>query len=192
MVIASALPHRLFSADLESFQVRKVETSSLEKFKNALSKIFGSGEDMKIPPAREVTWNDLNELDLNTNRPSRQLMKQLNSEVSIKGFIIPMDFDGQWRITELLLVPYIPSCMHIPPPPSNQMIHVKLHEAKKIDDPYIPIEAVGHLKIAKTDFAEDQLTTSYAMDVRSLEILTDSDMDPTKDFFGNIFHENIN
>lgn len=186
--LATAIPEQPLSLEQKSLKVRKVELSFLDKFNGHMSKWFGSNENEEIPSAREVTWNDLYELDLKTHRPSLQLLSQLSSEVSIKGFIIPMEFDEQRRIKELLLVPFIPSCMHVPPPPANQMIHVKLNEGKMIEDIFIPIEAVGHLKIAKGKFFEDQLVTSYEMDVRSLEVLTDSDMDPTRDFFGSILN----
>ena len=186
--LATVLPEQMLSVEHKSLKVQKVEMSFLDKFNGHMSKWFGSNEIDEIPPARVVTWNDLYALDLKTHKPSMQLQNQLSSEVSIKGFIIPMEFDEQRRIKELLLVPFIPSCMHVPPPPPNQMIHVKLHEGKKIENPFFPIEAVGHLKVAQSKFFEDQLTTSYEMDVRSLEVLTDSDMDPTRDFFGSILH----
>jgi hypothetical protein len=45
------------------------------------------------------------------------------SRVRIAGFMVPLDgIRGQ--ITEFLLVPYFGACIHTPPPPSNQIIHV--------------------------------------------------------------------
>jgi hypothetical protein len=151
-----------------------------------LSEIFGQDKIIEIPPARKVTWDDLFELNLETHRPSLKLLSRLSSEVSIEGFIIPMEFDEQRRVTELLLVPYVPSCMHVPTPPPNQIVHVKLNKGKMIDNPFFPIEAVGHLQIAKAQYFEDQFTTSYEMEVRSLKVLNDSGMDPMKDFFGEV------
>ena len=173
-------------AEQEFFKVKKVESSFFSKFKNNLSKLFDSDENIEIPPVKKVTWVDLYELDPETHRPSALLQSRLNSEVSIKGFFLPMEFDEQRRVTEFLLVPYIPSCMHVPPPPPSQIIHVKLKEGKMIENPFLPIEVVGHLKIAEGKFYEDLMTTSYEMEVRSLEVMTDSDMDPTKDFFESV------
>jgi len=43
--------------------------------------------------------------------------------VRIPGFAVPLEGDVE-RVTELLLVPYFGACIHVPPPPSNQIIHV--------------------------------------------------------------------
>ena len=183
--LAASLPGQLFSAEQESFKVQMVESNFFTSFKSNLSELFGPDENNEIPPARKVTWDDLYDLDLETHRPSVKLQSRLSSEVSIKGFIIPMEYDEQRRVTELLLVPYIPSCMHVPPPPSNQMVHVKLNEGAKVEDIFFPIEAVGHLKIAKGEFYEGYMASSYEMEVRSMEVLKDSSMDPFRDFFGS-------
>ena len=47
------------------------------------------------------------------------------SKVRIPGFIIPLDRQGD-LVSELLLVPYFGACIHTPPPPANQIIHVVL------------------------------------------------------------------
>ena len=185
MTLTTSLPGQLLSAEQESFKVKMVESNFFTNFKSNLSELFGPDENDGIPSARKVTWNDLYDLDLKTHRPSLQLQSQLSSEVSIQGYIIPMDYDEQRRVTELLLVPYIPSCMHVPPPPSNQMVHVKLNEGAKVEDIFFPIEAVGHLKIAKGEFYEGYMASSYEMEVRSMEVLKDSGMDPFRDFFGS-------
>ena len=43
--------------------------------------------------------------------------------VRIPGFAVPLEGDAE-QVTELLLVPYFGACIHVPPPPSNQIIHV--------------------------------------------------------------------
>ena len=184
---AAILTGQPVSAEQENFKVKKVESRFFSKFKDNLSKLFSPDENNEIPPVKKVSWVDLYELDPETHLPSVQLQTRLNSEVSIKGFFLPMEFDEQRRVTEFLLVPYIPSCMHVPPPPSNQIIHVKLNEGKMIDNPFLPIEIVGHLKVAQGKFYEDLMSTSYEMEVRSLKVMKDSDMDPTIDFFESVF-----
>uniref|UniRef100_UPI003515A5B6 DUF3299 domain-containing protein n=1 Tax=Limnobacter sp. TaxID=2003368 RepID=UPI003515A5B6 len=41
------------------------------------------------------------------------------------GFVIPVE-QSEAGVDELLLVPYFGACIHTPPPPANQIIHVKL------------------------------------------------------------------
>jgi uncharacterized protein len=45
--------------------------------------------------------------------------------ITIKGYPVPLDGDANF-IKEFLLVPYFGACIHTPPPPSNQVIHVRL------------------------------------------------------------------
>jgi hypothetical protein len=49
----------------------------------------------------------------------------LNGErIRIPGFVIPLEKSGS-KVKEFLLVPYFGACIHTPPPPPNQIIHVK-------------------------------------------------------------------
>jgi hypothetical protein len=43
--------------------------------------------------------------------------------VRIPGYVVPLE-EGKAGMTEFLLVPYFGACVHTPPPPSNQIIHV--------------------------------------------------------------------
>jgi hypothetical protein len=43
--------------------------------------------------------------------------------VRIPGFTVPLEL-GRKQVKEFLLVPYFGACIHVPPPPANQVIHV--------------------------------------------------------------------
>ena len=43
--------------------------------------------------------------------------------VRIPGFVVPLE-DTNEGLKEFLLVPYFGACIHSPPPPANQIIHV--------------------------------------------------------------------
>jgi hypothetical protein len=47
----------------------------------------------------------------------------VGQNVRIPGFIVPLE-DGKDGLKEFLLVPYFGACIHSPPPPANQIIHV--------------------------------------------------------------------
>ncbi|PKO56633.1 MAG: DUF3299 domain-containing protein [Betaproteobacteria bacterium HGW-Betaproteobacteria-21] len=52
------------------------------------------------------------------------LVQRFNGQrVRIPGFVVPLETDGK-TIREFLLVPYFGACVHVPPPPANQLIHV--------------------------------------------------------------------
>lgn len=52
--------------------------------------------------------------------------------VSIAGFVAPLDFLGGDELDEFLLVPYFGACIHVPPPPANQIIYVTLDKRRGI------------------------------------------------------------
>ena len=45
------------------------------------------------------------------------------ARIRIAGFVVPIERQGD-RVTEFLLVPYFGACIHVPPPPANQIIYV--------------------------------------------------------------------
>lgn len=45
------------------------------------------------------------------------------ARIEIPGFVVPLDVDTE-TVREFLLVPYFGACIHVPPPPSNQVLHV--------------------------------------------------------------------
>ena len=55
------------------------------------------------------------------NAPSNPQM--VGQDVRIPGFVVPLE-DGKEGMKEFLLVPYFGACIHSPPPPANQIIHV--------------------------------------------------------------------
>jgi len=45
-------------------------------------------------------------------------------KVRLPGYLVPLEGQaGEWK--EFLLVPYFGACIHSPPPPANQIVHVK-------------------------------------------------------------------
>jgi len=50
-----------------------------------------------------------------------------NQRIKLAGFIVPLDFDFDTEtFNDFLLVPYFGACIHVPPPPSNQIVHISV------------------------------------------------------------------
>ena len=64
------------------------------------------------------TWAPV--YDANGSRLNQALN---NTRVKLPGFIVPLDFNPD-GVSEFLLVPYVGACIHVPPPPPNQLIFV--------------------------------------------------------------------
>jgi hypothetical protein len=70
--------------------------------------------------------------------------------IRIAGFIVPLDFAEQ-DVAEFLLVPYFGACIHVPPPPANQIIHVVLRTPARYVHPMDPVWVYGTLGIDGSD-----------------------------------------
>ncbi|MBD0787763.1 DUF3299 domain-containing protein [Vibrio sp. Y2-5] len=85
------------------------------------------------------------------NAPAQQsqlgaVRPELNgSTVKIPGFVIPLEGDEN-TVTEFLLVPYFGACIHVPPPPPNQIIYVKFPQGAPIQQLWDVVYVIGTLK----------------------------------------------
>lgn len=72
--------------------------------------------------------------------------------VKLPGYIVPLE-EVKGELKEFLLVPYFGACIHTPPPPANQIIHVVMTQPAK---GYRSMDAVwisGKLTIAHREDA---------------------------------------
>src|SRR4029453_15056770 len=87
-------------------------------------------------PKQALAGLDLSNLNDNDPRANEALARLRNSWAAaplvesmnnargrIAGFVVPLEYVGD-KVTEFLLVPYFGACIHLPPPPPNQIIHV--------------------------------------------------------------------
>lgn len=77
-------------------------------------------------------------------------------EVRIAGFVTPLGFDGV-HLSEFLLVPYVGACIHVPPPPANQIVLVSGDADDAISDGLLyPVWVTGTLRAVPltTDLAQ--------------------------------------
>lgn len=65
--------------------------------------------------------------------------------VRIPGFVVPLTYDEDQRVLEFFLVPYFGACIHMPPPPPNQIIHVKAAKPFKLRTLYDPYVVDGQM-----------------------------------------------
>ena len=52
--------------------------------------------------------------------------KLSETKVKIPGFVVPLVVNDNGVVSEFFLVPYFGACIHVPPPPPNQIVYVKL------------------------------------------------------------------
>ncbi|MEA9993593.1 DUF3299 domain-containing protein [Pseudomonas sp. 10B1] len=80
--------------------------------------------------------------------PSAPVVKSLNGQhIRLPGYIVPLEVTEEGRVTEFLLVPYFGACIHVPPPPSNQIVYVTSKVGVKLDELYQPYWIEGSMKV---------------------------------------------
>jgi len=70
--------------------------------------------------------------------------------VRIPGYLIPLDHDGL-GMTSGLLVPYVGACIHVPPPPPNQLIFVTSSTPYESSGLFEPVWITGTMETAATE-----------------------------------------
>ena len=70
--------------------------------------------------------------------------------VRLPGFVVSLDREGE-ALKEFLLVPYFGACIHVPPPPANQIIHVRSSKAVKNVRTMDAVWISGVLKVERSD-----------------------------------------
>jgi len=97
----------------------------------------------------------------------RVVPEMADVEGRIPGFVVPLKTTKDMRILEFFLVPYYGACIHVPPPPPNQIIHVKYKEGFTLRALYDPVWIEGKLVIERTE--NDIGESSYSIQATSVE-----------------------
>ena len=138
---------------------------------------------------REISWDDLipadwnpegflsglelDKLEDNDPRASEALQRMreewdraplvermAGARVRIPGFVVPLETSGE-KIREFLLVPYFGACVHVPPPPANQLIHVIPDKPVPGGWNMLPVWVDGVMAVGRID--SDMGTAGYQL-----------------------------
>ncbi len=114
---------------------------------------------------------------MNANDPSNQAWSEVLESVNVRkaldgkkvrlpGFIVPIEYDDEQNITSFFLVPYFGACIHVPPPPPNQIIFVSGAKGLKADMIYNPFWIEG--TISTTTMSHDLANSAYSLKATSI------------------------
>jgi hypothetical protein len=177
IVLAASLALAPFAAPASAFEINEV-----------VKGLFGTGEaDDTAATGRKITWEDLapelspeargaaaelnaridsmsddeiqSAIDL-INAEGGAIVEELDGQtVSIEGYLVPLDFEST-EAKAFVLVPYVGACIHVPPPPPNQIIFVKYDDGIEMEvlerNLWTPFRISGDLRAASavTNLAE--------------------------------------
>lgn len=87
--------------------------------------------------------------------------------VTIPGFVVPLERGSDGLLTEFFLVPYFGACIHVPPPPPNQIVYVRMRAGaglRSIEDAQW-VTGRLHAAVRTTDLGQ----AAYTLDGERLE-----------------------
>lgn len=105
---------------------------------------------------RVEALGDLGESDEQTKRfeealKSTRVIEAFDQQrIRIPGFIVPLESNEQQQVTQFFIVPYFGACLHLPPPPPNQIIYVEYSDGLEVTTLYDPYWFEGTLVIDHT------------------------------------------
>jgi hypothetical protein len=67
--------------------------------------------------------------------------------VRLPGFIVPIEYSGT-GVTAFILVPFVGACVHVPPPPANQLVFVTTSEPYESSGLFEPVNVIGMFGVA--------------------------------------------
>ena len=173
---------RLKNAVVDEFDHKTVEwtdlmpEADLEALLNPPAYLFdveeGSAEDQQLfDKLTSGTFDD--QADRYTQALlSTDVRSEFNGErIRIAGYLVPLEFDTPDAVTQAFLVPYFGACIHVPPPPPNQIILLNTDEGLNLSDMYNPYWVSGEVSTVLHE--NDVATSAYAMSVTDFELYTE-------------------
>ncbi|WP_306253832.1 DUF3299 domain-containing protein [Parvularcula sp. IMCC14364] len=114
---------------------------------------LGGGEMGGFPPVQYGTFNTVEELD--------------GEYVKIPGFALALEFASEGNVNEFLLVPYFGACVHVPPPPPNQIVYVTSEENVKLRGIWDPVWLIGTMRAERN--YNDLGNAAYTLELERME-----------------------
>ncbi|NKB19297.1 MAG: DUF3299 domain-containing protein [Alphaproteobacteria bacterium] len=128
------------------------------------------GSASAVPKPLDLTWDQLipegsGGPDYTRVSPVLQIIKGLTSDeaktppvvasldgrgVRLSGYVVPLKHEGT-RVSEFLLVPYVGACIHVPPPPKNQIVFVTAKNPIKVKGLFAAVTVTGIMSTQSSD-----------------------------------------
>ncbi|MDE0392982.1 MAG: DUF3299 domain-containing protein [Rhodospirillales bacterium] len=96
-------------------------------------------------------------------------------DVEIPGYALALEYSGT-EISEFLLVPYVGACIHVPPPPPNQIVYVRFADGFESKGLFTPVLVAGRISAGRSsqslsyvDGSAD-IAVGYSLDATAVEV----------------------
>ena len=122
------------------------------------AEIVGDGEIDVV----NDTW--LPEFDENATKLNDALD---GAYIKMPGYVLPIDISAE-GVTSFIMVPYVGACIHVPPPPANQLVFVDSATPWPSDQLWDPVWVTGQMRheLQSTSLAD----IGYALTADLIEV----------------------
>ena len=125
-------------------------------------------EGFTPPPVKPQSYYDANPDEDKQVSLDAPVVESLDGKkVRIPGYVVQLEGNAD-NVTEFLLVPYFGACIHVPPPPPNQIIHVEYAEGVPYENTYDAVWIEGTIKVERKE--GDLAVVGYQMEADSVEV----------------------
>tara|TARA_B100000965_G_scaffold390476_3_gene397440 strand:- start:59743 stop:60336 length:594 start_codon:yes stop_codon:yes gene_type:complete len=95
---------------------------------------------------------------------STRVMQEFNGkQIRIPGYMVPLEQNEEREVTAFFIVPYFGACLHMPPPPPNQILYVQYEEGIALEALQQPFWFEGTLTVALNENALG--TSAYTLNI---------------------------
>ncbi len=98
--------------------------------------------------AEEIAWDALVPPEA---RELQEIPLPLHDLADLGDLSDPLEVTAHGTVQEFLLVPYFGACIHVPPPPSNQIVHVRSRKGIQLEALYQPFWITGVMRVEHTE-----------------------------------------
>lgn len=123
---------------------------------------YGWEEQLEGDQENEAYMSALQSFDVNPDLVDKRIM--------LPGFVVPTAYNDERKVTEFFLVPFFGACLHLPPPPPNQIIYVSYEEGIELENFYDAYVVHGMLssEIVRNDVAD----SAYRLQAEGVSLYT--------------------
>ena len=131
----------------------------------------------ELMPSLRKAGIDIVKVQAKIKEIQTSMVKELDGQlVRMPGYLLPLEVSSA-KVTEFLLVPYVGACIHVPPPPPNQIIYVKAaqdngYDSKKIFEPVWVTGVISVKSMSKELYLVDGssgIDIGYGMQANKIE-----------------------
>lgn len=127
------------------------------------------GIDLKRLTAQLKAW------EAERKRVDRAIATSLDgAQVRLPGYVLPLEHEGE-KLISFMLVPYVGACIHVPPPPANQMVHVTVDVPIPDKGLFAPVWVTGRLNAQKVEskplnVSDGTINVSYGYTMEAMKV----------------------